>query len=809
MPSEPVLSVFGCRFFATFSFTSLLVAALPALPHAPAAGGVIVTGLLLWFLAQRFYFPISVVPLAAIIAFSLALWQCHQLAARQLSPDMDGHEFYIGGFASGLIDTNSSSWGDGTMTRFDFFVDKLARVPAQQKDGTDQPCQSPEASGLSGKVALTWFDMPVELQPLGALQDAGYLCLKVRLKRPRGLANPGGFDYQRSLLSAGFVATGMVRSSYPSPASGAMGMSVRLDRWFSHQRQTVRSRLISQYPESPVTAPFLALAIGDKRFLSERQWQQLRASGTLHLLVVSGLHISLIAAVGFLVGDRISRLLALRGQRYCVVLPLLCSTGLAFIYAALAGFALPTQRALIMVLVANVFVATGHYRRPWFAFWLAMALVLLVDPLAGWSIGFWLSFAVVALILLTLAQAQKLSRWLQMARLQGRIFVGMLVPIALFTASLSLWAPLVNLIAIPWVSFVVVPLVLLATLGVLVVQLDWLNTIALPAAFAALEAFWSALDWVLGENPSSKLMPIAIDSVPPWFWPVAVCAGGAIMLPMVPRAIKLALLVALVLVAIKPKPTSENLSLTVLDVGQGLSIVARAGDHALVYDTGPRLGAQMLVATDILLPSLQRAGVANIDLLVISHGDGDHASGVAQLTTSLPAAISVSGEPDRLPVASEPCYRSQAWNLGELQVSVLWPESPKRLDIANDNSCVLLLRWRGRQVLLTGDISQAAEWRLAELVVGPIDVLVAPHHGSKSSSSHRLLLATEPAQVVFSTGFGNGYGHPASVVQARYQALTNAALWNTAVDGAIVFQWDERSELEVSPERQVRPRFWY
>ncbi|GLS26452.1 DNA internalization-related competence protein ComEC/Rec2 [Marinibactrum halimedae] len=726
-----------------------------------------------------------------------------------------------------------------------------------------------------------------------------------RLKTPRGFVNPGGFDYQRWLLQQGIGAIGYVVPKASSEAGSSKAVTAepvmplfwsdfsfeegaaqdsrnslktssvqwvflhclsRVDRWRFEWRQRLVERSGEAIHLADMLGPILALSIGDRSYLSEGQWEVLQRTGLVHLLAISGLHIGLAAGLGLIIGRVAQRTLSLlpvmvlRSVLAYKATPALFSIVCALAYALLAGFTVPTQRALIMVVVANVMWMRGGFHRPWMGFWLAAAIVLMIDPLAGHSSGFWMSFLVVV-ILIGASQGRinlqhqssflvrRLGRPLSLLVIAQLYITGlMLLPSSLLGVPQSGISPVANLLAIPVVSLFFVPAVLGAmSLAMLFPSSDWgIDFIGVVAN--GMSVPWPVIEW-LSSTPLSE--PIVLATGFAWLgWWLIVLTVPLIFLPPGLRLLK-CLGVILLIFSVKgfeKKP--PLLKMTVMDVGQGLSVVIQVHNQVLLYDSGPAYSESFTAAEGIVGPYLRREGITSLNHVIISHGDLDHAGGLPELRAMVDVQQFSSGEPKRLSVESGHCWAGQVWQWGEVKIRVLWPLkdnswghsssslSDKMLRKlatplkSNDQSCVLELRYKTTRVWIPGDISKAVEWFLVAAYLseelseeedeskvgdgldegGKIEqsVLVAPHHGSNTSSSHRLLSAFAPTHVVFSSGYRNRYGHPSMKVIERYhEQPVPPELFTTATEGAIEFEWNAQGTMTVKRARDAHRRFWY
>lgn len=637
---------------------------------------------------------------------------------------------------------------------------------------------------LRGRVRLNWYrDAP----PLRAGERWQ---LPVRLRPPHGFQNPGGFDYERWLFQQRISATGYVlqRGERQRLAAGAGRF------WLTRARQGLQERLQAALGPGLPLALVQALVLGERGALTPAQWEVLARTGTSHLLAISGLHVGLIAGLVFLLVRRLwaqvpPLALRLAAPRAAA----LATLPAALAYSALAGFAISTQRALVMLAVLLVALLAGRTLRPWAALRLALVAVLLLDPAGVLSVGLWLSFGAVAVLLYALGQRLGPAGWWgRWGAAQWAVSLGLLPLLLLLFGRASLIAPLVNLVAVPLFTLGL-PLVLLAALVSLVS--DWsLPLVAVGAglggAFAALERI---SDW-----PWAAL---ALGGRPTWVWAAAL---AGVVLWLAPRGLPGrwlgAVLLAPLLLVRPPAPPPGSAWLTLLDVGQGLAVVVRTANHSLVYDVGPRFPSGFNTGAAVVAPYLREVGVALPDRVIISHADLDHAGGLRGLYQALPGQPPLwSGEPERLlrtyldpelaaAVGLAACRAGQSWVWDGVEFELLHPDGDQYR--GNDASCVLRVGSGAASLLLTGDIETPVERQLAARAAagqGPAlqsSILVAGHHGSATSSSAAFLDAVAPALILYSAGYANRFGHPAAAVRARVAARGLAEL-NTADSGAI------------------------
>ena len=627
----------------------------------------------------------------------------------------------------------------------------------------------------------------------------------LRLRRPHGFFNPGGFDQEAWLLQQGIAATGYLRSSGFNRQLAAAAGQPRFERL----RQALAARMQSR-PEQPYLQAGLmkALALGLHQDIPDSYWRQFTQLGLNHLVVISGLHVALVAGVLYRLGLLLARssttlLLGLTAPRFAACWAL---AG-AWFYSGLAGFTLPVLRSLVMVAVYFSGTLLQRQTSAVASLLLALLLVLLLDPLAPQAPGFWLSFVAVALLLrLGDSSTTGMLQWfLHTVRLQVLLCIAMLPLMLVFFQQSSLLAPLANLPAVPWVGLLAVPLCLAG----LALQPLWpqAGDLLLRLTDFLLDCFMQAVTGAL------QLWPDALWTMPPLSLPrllgflvIALC-----FLPGMARRWRLGGLLLLPLVLLWPAARLRpgELQLTVLDVGQGLAVLVRTRHHNLLYDAGPRYSARFDAGEDVLLPALRRLGVQRLDTVIVSHADMDHAGGIAAIVEQFPEAHYIGPALAAFTPGTEASRcRPQQWRSDGYRFALLHPDEGRYDD--NDGSCVLHISGAGGSVLLPGDISRRIEHRLLQQYPAlRADLLLAPHHGSKTSSSAAFIRALQPRVVVFSSGYLNRFRHPAQEVQERY-AAAGVQSFDTASAGAVLAELGNNpGELRVSSFRTQRRRFWH
>ncbi len=743
----------------------LVVQQLAALP-APAWALLLLPALLL-----AFFHPRALILVFFVAGFVWACWRAELILQQQLPAALEGRDVVVEGNVADL--PQPTAYG----TRFAFDVDRA--------EASGSPVGVPRRIRLSAEPAV----------PVHAGERWRFI---VRLKRPHGLQNPGGFDYEAYLFRHRLRATGYVRAE-PAPVYlGVSGARYRIDRW----REELGSRMRALMPDHAYAGMIVALANGDGSHIADAQWETLRRTGTLHLVAISGLHISLIAGVAFW----LTRWLwALPGITVLwLPAPLAGAIGgliAAALYAALAGFVIPTQRALLMLAVAIGAVLLRQRVPTTQLLAAALLAVLLLDPFAVMAPGFWLSFAAVGVISYVMYADRLVPRLArQWGYLQLAIAVGMLPLMLWLFQRASLSAPLANLLAVPVFDLLVVPLTLLGALCV-GFGLDSLAAGLLQVAGALLGWLWHALAFLAALDYSQW-----VQHRPP-AWTLG-CALVGIALLLAPRgwparAVGVVWLAPMFLVR-PPAPEPGEVWFTLLDVGQGLAAVVRTEKHVLLYDTGPRWSPRSDAGHAVVVPYLRAHGLARVDTLVISHGDNDHAGGTASVLAALPVARVVSGAEE---IAGEPCRAGLQWRWDDVNFAVLGPsEKPTK---RNDTSCVLRVQTAHGAILLPGDIERTGERRLLARDSQSVraDILIAPHHGSRSSSSAEFLQAVQPRHVLFPVGYRNRYRHPHPLVVERYRAL-GVRLHDSPSGGALEFRL-RADGVSFSAYRHDNRRYWF
>lgn len=742
---------------------------LPALP--PPAPSVLPGLLVLW---ASLRWPRLRLPALVLLGAAWAIWRGGLALELRLPRDLERRDVDVVGTLSGLPRVRSDA------TRFVLDVDRATL------DGRPVP--------LHGLVRVSWYDQAPALAACSRWQ------LRLRLRRPRGLLNPGGFDSERSALEKRIAATGYVRKDGPHRLL-ATGHCV------DGLRGRIADGVAARVGDPHDAALLRAFSIGDTRGLDQDDWEVARANGVPHLIAISGFHVGVAALFGVALVHLLYLLwpgLSLRLPR----LPAQAAAALlaAGLYGALAGLGLPTVRTLLMIAVVALARCSRRAIGGAQTLGLALTTMLLADPLAVLAAGFWLSFVGVAFLMLCLdGRPRGLRGFLHELSAGQLVMTVALLPLTLwFFGEASLVGALSNLVAVPFVSFVIVPCVLLGVLLLLLAPWAAAPVLQLAAMFAHAQwwllermATWPGAHWYLPEVGPGALLLATLGAL--WLF--------------APRGLPLrglGLLLFLPLVWPVPRlPAVGGFQAWMLDVGQGLAVVVRTRRHALVYDAGARYPSGFDLGEAVVVPALHALGIDRLDVVMVSHADNDHAGGAPAVIRAFPDAARYAGEPRRMPLPMRACRAGQRWRWDGVDFRVLSPAAHAPRRRRNDLSCVLAVDGAGGRLLLTGDISSHVEPAVAAAVGAPRPtVLVVPHHGSRYSSDPAFIAALAPRLALVSAGWRNRFGHPHPRVVERY-ADAGVPLLDTATRGAV--EVDARpaaAPLATVTWRQRHPRYW-
>ena len=756
-------------------------------PALPAMGWV---GLLAFLPVVFCRGKIFHLPAAFAVGFCWALGLAQLKLADRLAPELEGVDIEVVGVVSSLPAAGERG------VRFTFEPETVTQ---------------PAGAKLPGKILLSWY----RRAPQEELREESPSLLSsgvhpgerwrftLRLRRPHGNYNPHGFDYEAWLLERGIGATGYVRHVRPRAPPLLLGSRNNFSDSIEKIRESVRDRFKRVLGETPASGILAALAVGDQRAIATEEWRLFNRTGVTHLMSISGLHVTLISGllawlVSFLWRRAPFLMQRLPARKAGAAAAIAGALG----YALIAGFAVPAQRTFWMVTVVAIALWSGRIASPARTLALALGVVLLADPWALLSAGFWLSFGAVALIFFVAdGEASFVKQWL---RVQWAITIGLAPAALLLFSQVSIVGPLANAVAIPVVSAIITPIALAAAV------LPWDALLDLAA--------WLT-QWLLQFLEWCASLPVAVwQQHVPALWSVLLALAGVLWL-LAPRGVPWrATGLALMLPAVAlppPAPAVGEAWITTLDVGQGLAVLVRTANRSLLYDAGPAFGTDADSGERIIAPYLRAAGIGRLEAMIVTHNDIDHSGGAASVlenfeVATMLASLSVSHPLLSLAPETRRCAAGQRWDWDGVRFELLHPASAGALTKkTNDQSCVLKVSAGAHAMLLTGDIEKPAEAELLHRVplALPADVLLVPHHGSRSSSSVEFLSAVRPSIAVVPVGYRNRFGHPNAEVLARYASM-NIRVYRTDRDGALTVGLSNRG-FDIKGERQQRRRYWH
>lgn len=761
---------------------------------------------------QRGVFKIPVlIGCGAVFGFVWAALFAQHYLAEELPKELEGRDVTV----IGTIDSLPYYFGQGV--RFNFAVERV--VP---NDGM--------VAAVPSRLALSWYSAfrAEEMQATGDVQPGERWQLTVRLQRPHGNANPYGFDYEAWLLEQNLRATGSVR-----PDERILLKNRRLDEFVvsfgnvvERFRGRLRDRIYAALPDKEYAGVIAALVVGDQRAVSQSDWKIFNRTGVGHLISISGLHITMIAGLFAAIVFALWRRSFFTRARLPTILPAqkaaaLAGAAAALVYVLLAGFGVPAQRTLYMVTVVAAALWFGRITSVSHVLCVALGVVVMLDPWAVLWPGFWLSFGAVAMILYASvgrmqlhpgAESSARQRWLTAIRsathMQYVVTVGLVPLTMLLFGQMSVVSPVANAIAIPLVSFFVTPLALAGS--VLPAPLsDWL----LGVAHFLVEWLARGLGW-LSEFPAA----VWAAPVPPaWIFVLALAGTVWLLAPRGWPARWLGIVAWVPLILNAPlHPRQGEMWITAFDVGQGMALLVETERHRLLYDTGPFYSPESNGGNRVIVPYLKARGIDSLDAVMISHNDSDHSGGALSIFDEIrvgwvSSSLGADSEIARVALDHRRCAAGQGWSWDGVQFEMLYPaivsyDSDKWKP--NARSCTLKITLDRQSILLPGDIEAAQE---AELIKSSLNklhasVLLAPHHGSGTSSTVPFLDAVKPDIALFQVGYRNRYHHPKQEIYDRYGNLGIRRL-RSDDSGAITLRFGTR--LDVVEYRTDHARYWY
>lgn len=765
---------------------------------------------------------------AVVAGFGWGDWRAQQRLSVVLSPEWEGKDIIATGVVAELPQVSEDA------TRF------LLHIESSNAGDSVPP-----------RVRLSWYGTrnwsapgeegaaPDRRAAIPDLQPGQRWQLTLRVKRPHSLANPGGFDGEYAMLADDIRATGYVRTgkrAQNTPLGEAkVGFWIGIEQW----RAAVRRHILAALPDARYAPVIVALVVGDQSGIAREDWELFRRTGISHLVSISGLHITMIAGLFAALWMALWRRSFGLARWLRTPLPLRMPTPragaitamlAAFAYCLLAGMGVPAQRTLLMLSTVAIARLTDRNVPASLSLCWAAAVVAVVDPWAVMSAGFWLSFGAVAIIFLAAQMVldgqrnREAEGWwgryqrgfASSTRIQFAVTFGLLPMTLLLFQQTSVVSAAANGLAIPVVSFVTTPLALMGA--------------ALPAPFAQpvltlseMSFGWLVvwLDWLARPTWSVWVAPVA----PAWALLLAIGGVALLLVPGAHRAwawrAQGALLLVPMVLARVPVPLPGEFRVVAFDIGQGAATLVETAHHRLLFDTGPRYGDHADAAARVITPYLRGHGIEALDALIISHEDSDHAGGTETVIDAVPVRTMLASLPNghtlhKVAAAHDvgltSCLAGQAWDWDGVTFEMLHPVRPPadgaRVS-SNARSCVLRIGNGRHAALLTGDIETAQEAALVAREAPErlmADILLVPHHGSKTSSSGAFLDAVSPQVAVFQVGYRNRYGHPHRQVWQRYVARDIERL-RTDQTGAVVIE-TRGDVLEVQTARSMRPRYW-
>jgi competence protein ComEC len=789
------------------------------------------------FYNERFYHRYLTLTILYILLFFIgiiytSLFANHKLETR-LDESLVGQSLLVSGVVSNIPAVN------GHVQRFIFDVEDLQILTSNRQHSLDYD----SGSSFPNRLRLNWYYGKV-------VNTSQRWQFEVRLKPPHGFMNPASFDYESWLFQQGIDATGYVRKSdhnkqlnnlsIESLAGSANRLREKISQFInviSHNRIDNEQSINSDYNSF---ALIKALAIGEKSSISSKQWQVLTSTGTSHLMAISGLHVGLAALFAYvltrrLVPSSIAKRVPI--QHVSLIVGLI----VALLYALIAGLSIPTQRAIIMLSVLSMMLLIRHNHRPVDALGFALMAILMVDPLAVLSVGFWFSFAAVAVIFLSISSRSTQSQMTdkpvfykiigilkQWVRLQVTINI-FLLPLSLFMfQQVSLISPVANFLLIPYVSFLVVPVVLLALVFTFLSPIiaEYLYVLAANM----IDFIWPALHylsslpyalWINGEVDflvlisATLMISILFFIIDGYLFDVIKkCSKRNKKIIILIVCIASTFFTLSLFVTDKSGLIPGEYEITILDVGQGSAAVLQTKNHVMVIDAGAKFSDKLDAGSSVIVPYLRSQGINSLDYLMVSHGDNDHIGGAQAIIDAYLTVTILGQDIESLKTETkQDCHDGLNWQWDGVDFEILSPEINNNRSLKevkrNNRSCVLRVSSEFGSVLFPGDAERKVEKRLLELNEKQLasDVLIVPHHGSNTSSSSSFVDAVNPAIAIFSVGYKNRYKLPNKKVLNRY-LLKNIKLVETAKSGAITIQFAEASELDIIKHRDNTAKYW-
>ena len=652
----------------------------------------------------------------------------------------------------------------------------------------------------------------------------------VRLKRPHSTYNPHGFDFEAWALAENIRATGTIKSK--SGYKKLQNFVWRPTYFNEYCREKIGNRISQTLANKPYAGILRALVIGDDSQISAADWNVYLRTGTSHLVSISGLHITMLAGLAFaciaFVWRRLPSLVLRLPTRQAATIGGML---VAIIYACLAGLSVPTQRTLFMLMAFAAALLLGKKVPISRVLAIALIVVVLIDPWAVSAPGFWLSFGAIALISYVSVSRMSTGHWLHEAvNTQWAVTIGLLPLLIVMFGQASIISPIANAFAIPLISLIIVPLAILGA----IIPIDFI----LNCAHWVMQGCMYGLNW-LAATPMATWSQAAAPS-----WAIILAIFGVLWL-LLPRGFPqrwLGFILLLPMLIVHPqRPNIGEMKVTILDIGQGLSVLIQTKNHTLLYDAGPSYSAQSDAGSKIIVPFLRSEGITTLDGMVISHNDSDHSGGAASVLAQVPVhwlASSFVLPQSMLPqtLAKMPkqlrCIAGQQWTWDAVNFEVLYPTllSYANLDLSDNNrSCVIKATSQFGSILLSADIEKEAEKALLEANKNRLrsdvpfftniasdvpffaniasDVLIAPHHGSMTSSTVAFVQAVGAKHTIFTVGYLNRFKHPKPMIEKRYEE-SGAFTYRSDYQGELEISFTKEKPIEIRAWRALQPRYW-
>lgn len=727
-----------------------------------------------------------------LMAFSYANWYANSALSSRLSDKVPRQDIMLTGHIASLVKKDSG------YTQFDFKV-RSAQVGTVSIDHVRQIRLSDYSADRNYQYGQKWR-------------------LIVRLKRPHGQVNPVQiYDSEKNALVNRIDAKGYIRQ-----AELLAMPTVSLINQINQLRQYVVSKIASSRVHPEVKGLMSALLVGVRTQMQERHWRTLKRTGTSHLFAISGLHVGFVALISAVCFKLVLQIFKRHPNTRPLQDAVLVSAFIvALFYAALAGFSLPTQRALIAIMVLGFYRLTRSNYQSWDVFWCCMMVVLLLFPLNALSASFWLSFSAVACLILIFELSH--HRFKVEKSILPKIIFWCYVQLALFIllqpvtysvfSELSLFSPIANVIAIPVVAFVIVPIGLVSVLLLLFNMLWPIEIVAILAqmllegASMVLLVVW----WFLKQLSQFEFASVSLVSIPLVFYVFWLAMISCLLLPR--RYLKIIALSGLVIMFLwRPDKLEQGeFRVTQFDVGQGLSIFVETRNHSMLYDVGAAFASGFNYAKVVLLPYLIQTGYQRLDMLVLSHRHNDHSGGRAVIENAVLIDQKITGAPVQF-AHYDACVRGQSWSWDGVTFRVIWPTKlylEEHPEGGNNNSCVIKVSSEYGSALLTADIEMSAELALLEMGRHDLEsqILQVPHQGSRTSSSWSFLDAVNAKYGFISSGYLNRFSHPHQKVVQRLKN-NDIEVMNTATHGGIVGTVGSDG-INIETARQEKPYWRY